>query len=198
MRRFPVYEGLLKHYSSYFRNALKKEWRKGQPKLITMTKDDPEVFRAFFHWILSGKLYHKLNDDGTIPLSVRELLKIYLFGDMRGIPGLRNAVVDLLFQKNCQDWVLPTRDLKYLFDNTREGDVLRKLFVDIAAETYTWSDLKHYGDKFPKDFLIDALLVLHAREVGPGWRSGWTKDQWMQTKKLEICENYHDHPGFKS
>ncbi|KAF2820411.1 hypothetical protein CC86DRAFT_412282 [Ophiobolus disseminans] len=33
------------------------EWLEGQTKTINLTEDDPEVFRAFFHWISNGKLY---------------------------------------------------------------------------------------------------------------------------------------------
>jgi hypothetical protein len=72
----------------------------GQTRTIKLTKDDPEVFRVFFHWMSSGKLYSRLLPDKNIPLTSTTICSIYLFGDIRGIPELCNAAVDLLFQKH--------------------------------------------------------------------------------------------------
>jgi hypothetical protein len=43
------HKGLLTHYPSYFRAAVKEEWSAGG--IITLPEDDPEVFEIVFHAI---------------------------------------------------------------------------------------------------------------------------------------------------
>jgi hypothetical protein len=99
---FDVYEGLLKHYSTYFRTALKEEWAEGQSKTITLACDSPTVFRCFFTWLMIRKLYAQLDSAGRIPVDFDTICEAYVFGDARGIPEFCNASIDILFQKSYQ------------------------------------------------------------------------------------------------
>jgi hypothetical protein len=191
-RTFKVYEALLTHYSSYFRTSLNGRWREARLKTIDLSEDKPEVFQAFFNWLMIGKLYARLTPEGNIPYNSRLICQIYVFGDARGIPELCNAAVDLLFQKNCQSWQIPTPVLQYIYANTPDNCTLRKLLVDDASETYCWTDIHADRDQFPKDFLIDVLRNLRIKELYPGGNQ-LGRGKWIHTKKLEICSKYHDH-----
>jgi hypothetical protein len=46
---FHIHKGLLTHYPSYFRAAVKEEWSAGG--IIALPEDDPEVFEIVFHAI---------------------------------------------------------------------------------------------------------------------------------------------------
>ena len=96
-RKFYAHKGLLAHYSSYFRAALKEEWEEGATKTVTIPEDIPDVSRAFFHWLMTGKLYFALTEDGKIPLSFELICEMFVFGDARGIPEFQDAAIDLLF-----------------------------------------------------------------------------------------------------
>jgi hypothetical protein len=131
---FFAHEGLLRHYSTYFQAALKKEWIGEAVKVIELPDDDLDTFRAFFHYMYSRKLYSCLTDEGNIPLDGCDICYIYVFGDARGAPELCNAALDLLFQKHCQEWTYPTGQLNYVYDETPARSSLRKYLVDFAAQ----------------------------------------------------------------
>jgi hypothetical protein len=184
---------LLKHYSAYFRRALKKEWAEGQSKTVTLAAEDPKVFQAFFNWIMIGRLFGQLDSEGEIPLSHRLICRIYVFGDARGVPELCNAAVDLCFQKCIQGWDYPVHSLSYVYDNTVEDSKLRKFLVRYGMENFDFETLRDDEHCYPKDFLIDLVEELrvqdrtlrHLRTVSAG--------EYTYSKVSEICSQYHDH-----
>ncbi|KAG9188525.1 hypothetical protein G6011_02448 [Alternaria panax] len=188
-----VHEGLLRHYSSYFRTALKKEWVEGKSKKIALSEDDPTVVKAFFNWIFTGKLFGQLTPEGKIPLSQLEIIEIYVFGDVRGAPELCNAAIDLLYQKGMQDWAFPVDALQHVYDNTTDSSLLRKYLVDFAAEKFTFSHLRGNEAIYSKEFLIDLVEVFVSKQVKPAFLSTMSIGKYIHTKKLEICSKYHDH-----
>ncbi|CAO2658107.1 Nn.00g073670.m01.CDS01 [Neocucurbitaria sp. VM-36] len=191
-RTFHVYEGLLKHYSGYFRAALGDHWVEGQLRTIQLYDDNNEVFRTFFHWISTGKLYSKLTSEGKIPHQFHQICQLYVFGDAREIPELCNAAVDLMFQKLCQDLVFPYTELNYIYSNTCDGSALRKLLVTVGVENFSWEGLRQHSRSYPKEFLLDVMELLRDRQTplgGPGMGIG----KWNHTRKLKICSEYHDH-----
>lgn len=193
MRTFPVYEGLLKHYSSYFRAALKKVWIEGQSKSVTLPTEDPEVFRAFFRWISTGKLYSRLAPDGKIPLTFETICEIYVFGDARGAPELCNATINMLFQKCMQDWVYPSSTLDYIYDNTPDKSVLRNFVVDYAVETFSFSDIRLNEPEYPKSFLVSVIKRLVEVDERLCYMNRGPPGNYIHWKKTQICSKYHDH-----
>ena len=200
-REFHVYEGLLSHYSSYFKAAMKDCW--GGLKTIELEDDDPEVFKAFFRWLYTGKLYSALDASGKVPLTMRRICEIYVFGDARGAPELCNAAVDLLIQKMHHEWIFPTTTCSFAYENTLPGSALRKLLVDDAVEHYSFSDLvdpiqRSKGlETYHKDFLGDMLMAFKAltsSSTGCGTLS-YGKADWATYIKPLICSRYHDHPA---
>ncbi|KAI4631818.1 uncharacterized protein J4E87_002524 [Alternaria ethzedia] len=204
-REFHVYSGLLAHYSSYFKAALKNCWR--TPETVNLEDDNPEVFLAFFSWIYTGKLYSALDASGKVPLSTKLICEIYVFGDARGAPELCNATVDLVTQKLHHEWMFPNQDLAYVYENTLHGSALRKVLLDFAVNNFRFSDLvdpiqRSRGlTQYPKDFLGDVLMALMALGSTPIPSSaGYGKlpfgqANWGTYIKPLICSRYHDHPA---
>ncbi|KAI4957355.1 hypothetical protein J4E86_004493, partial [Alternaria arbusti] len=141
-REFHVYEGLLSHYSSYFKAAVKDCWG-----------------------VLSLGLYRKAllrtrrfrGSSSRLPL----IYEIYIFGDARGAPDLCNAAIDLLIQKMNQEWAFPQLHLSYIYENTLTGSALRKVLVDFAIDTSRFTELVDPSQRakemvsYPHEFFAD-------------------------------------------
>ncbi|KAF1914382.1 hypothetical protein BDU57DRAFT_558026 [Ampelomyces quisqualis] len=187
---FQVHAGLLKHYSSYFRNALKESWVEGETKIVRLAADEPANFKTFFHWLYSGKLYYTLTPEGKVPFSDTKICSLYVFGDARGIPEFCNAAVDLLFVRFAHEWAYPATPLRYVYDNTSANSKLRKLLVDLSVGTFAFSDLRSYESRYPKDFLVDVVLRSRELKTWPG--NFEDKKRYLDGKRSQLC-NYHDH-----
>ncbi|KAI4921469.1 hypothetical protein J4E85_008814 [Alternaria conjuncta] len=205
-REFHVYEGLLSHYSSYFKAAVKDCW--GNSKTVELKDDNPEVFQAFFHWVYTGKLYFALDASGEVPLHFPLIYEIYIFGDARGALDLCNAAIDLLIQKMNQEWAFPQLHLSYIYENTLTGSALRKVLVDFAIDTFRFTDLVDPSQRakemvsYPHEFFAELVVAFMALEaepipscVGYATPSGGKTLDWASFIKPLICSRYHDHPA---
>jgi hypothetical protein len=188
---FYAHKGLLEHYSSYFRAALRDVWEEGHTKTVKLPDDDPNVYAAAFRWIYSGKLYTTLTASGDIPLDFPLICDIYVFGDARGIPELCNAAIDLWYQKSVQVWKYPYEHLIYVYESTLPGSQLRRFVVNDATGNYNFNKLEEFFDEFPKEFLADVIMACKKYHCEPGARKASTRD-WQIFCKEELCL-YHDH-----
>ena len=104
---FRIHKGLLRYHPSYFRPALNNNFKESHIEAVELPQDEVDVFQAFYIWIYTHRLHDpqsssvKLSIAGSLkshemPLSARLLCKIYVFGDVRGIPGLKSEAIDLL------------------------------------------------------------------------------------------------------
>jgi hypothetical protein len=193
-RSYFIYEGLLKHCSSYFRTALKEQWKEGATKTIKLTEDDPDVFEIFFHWIFKRTLYSKLSSEGWIPYSSMQLSKLFVFADARGIPELGNAAIDVFVQTYFQRWGSPVPSLNYIYKNTMHGSLLRRVVVDFAVETGRFDFVHSYLADFPKEFLADALVKSFAVDRDFNFTSLKLGLKAYRTAKVKQLCQYHDHP----
>ncbi|KAI4684646.1 uncharacterized protein J4E88_004087 [Alternaria novae-zelandiae] len=205
-RKFYAYKGLLSHYSSYFKAALKDDWKEGTFKTVELKDENPEVFQAFFRWLYTGKLYFALDASGKIPLSEQLICEIYVFGDARGSTDLCNTAIDLLLQKTHQEWKVPLNQIAYVYENTLPGSALRKYLVDDVVETYRFGDLSDLSQReselsrYPQEFLANIVVAFMALGSTPIPSSaGYGKlpfgqANWGTYIKPLICSKYHDHP----
>lgn len=192
---FQVFDGLLKHYSSYFRSALKEEWIGKGAKTIALPFDKPNVFRAFYNWLFARQLYSRLSDDGSIPMSVQLICEVYVFGDVRGVSELCNAAIDLLFQRNSQRWEFPEDSLAYIYDNTTHASPLRTYMVEYGVEKYDYGRSNVGIMDLPQEHLAECLLTLCKQRKQPCYLKDMAIGKYIHTKSLEICSKYHDHTG---
>jgi hypothetical protein len=184
-----IHAGLLTHYSSYFRNALKPEWVEGRTKNIVVSEDSPSMFQIFFLWLYSGKLYSTLAN-GRVPISTRMICTLYIFGDANGIPELCDAAVDLVFQKFANEWAFPAQCLSYIYDHTLASSKLREIFIHLAVYCFSFCNLRSEEECFPKEFLIDVILRSRQSKTWPG--NFQDKETFLDKTASEMCI-YHAH-----
>lgn len=190
-KHYNIHAGLLKHYSSYFRNGLKEGWKEGATRTFALVDEDPNIFQLFFHWIYSDRLYSTLTKDDKIPVSMADLCALFVFGDARGIPELCNTVIDTMFQKFANEWTYPCSCLTKVYDNTLHGSKLRKIFVDLGLETHDFTEMRKSEDLYPKEYLMDVVLRSREKKIWPGNFSN--KERFLKVKATALCFEYHDH-----
>lgn len=188
-QEFFVHKGLICHYSTYFKNAFTGEFQEGHTGVVELANDSVAVFKAFYSWTYIRKLFEPVSEVGKVPLTSEILTRLYVFGDARGIPSLKNASINALIDKIANEWNIPTPSIPYIYDNTPESCHLRKLAVDMVIFTgYTGAQLKalklnhHYTTDFLKDLAAALLDITWGRPT-------MTRDTW---RKRDRCQ-YHDH-----
>lgn len=191
-REFCLHKGLLSYHSSYFQAALNSRCAEGLYGVVHLPEDDVEVFQAFYYWLYTRKLFDLhagrayASKTDTTNIEWMLICKIFVFGDARGIPGLKNAAVDLTVAKFVQMWAFPIETVRFVFDNTQESSPLRKLLVDMALESGDLDQMRQYRGYFTKDFLVDMVVTTQkSNRVA----SVTSKEQWAARN---LCI-YHDH-----
>lgn len=72
-----VHANILTQSSEFFQTALKKEWREGQTRTITMPDDDSETVAAYLNVLYRGKLPEQPEGIYT---AYRSCSKLYVLG----------------------------------------------------------------------------------------------------------------------
>ena len=190
---------LLVWHSSYFAAALDPDGSFVSSGADAIhIDDDIATFEAFSCWIYTGRLQ---DPPGTTITTVEEyrearpwllsntrLCQIWIFADMRGIPALKNVAVDMIHWKVG----LPGRHLPasidYVYENTTEGSLLRKLLV----EAYAWNVSFVWFLAFDRSLLtIDFVMDLMPFFITRGRDDVPREDEW---KVIHRCR-WHDHSG---
>jgi len=152
-RTFLVLEEPLTYCSSYFRTVLALPVIKGEVNQVMLPEEDPQVFADFHSWL----------SDKQIPNSAVTFVRvfdIYALGERLGIPDLCNSAIDAIFSMLTLEWDMPWKhwvrerlcfefvfqhsvwhDMEYVYKNTTETSVLRKLIREFAAETLIWPSI---------------------------------------------------------
>jgi hypothetical protein len=184
-----VHKGLICHYSEYFRGAFEGGFKESEG-LVTLGDEDEEAFLAFFAWLYKGKIVEDTSKfDLASPKDTSLLAKIYVFGDARGIPVLRNAAIDLFITKRAGKHS-PIDIISYIYENTPENDNFRKLFVDLFAYCPHLNPrffcTPNEESKYPHRFLFEVLAAT----------MGSVNKQKPAVNQEDLNSNkcrYHDH-----
>jgi hypothetical protein len=152
------------------------------------------VFDAFYCWLYTSRLADPPSESATASLdstylSPLLLCKLWIFADMRGIPALANAAIDMYHERIAASWSTNTHVIPFIYENTARGARLRKLAVDsitLTKEFAYW--LEPMENRLGVEFLLEAIPVLarrgdQSRSIG---RAKWVG--------LDRCV-WHDHGG---
>ena len=127
---------------------------------IHLAEDRPTVFARFVLWLYHGDILEA--DETAKDVDWRLMIDLFLFGQVRGIPELQNDIVDMTVKKELDDYIIPTQQLNYIYENTNEGSPLRRFFVDFMAHRAVLDDPKLFPEElmtqFPKEFLRDLVV----------------------------------------
>ncbi|KAF2493990.1 hypothetical protein BU16DRAFT_582997 [Lophium mytilinum] len=206
---FRIHKGVLSYHSSYFAAALEGQFKEGNTGVVELEDDEVEVFHAFYCWIYTRRLRDPLSsplhkdalpqNSAETTLSDLLLCKIYIFGDMRGIPGLQNNALDALHKNILLSWrTLSASIVNYVYSNTVEKSQLRCFIVQLNISGYhdlcefVEKRLKKDRNNYPMDFVIDILQIISTKDKSGAWpRVKHLQETWA---KLDRCE-FHDHSG---
>lgn len=121
---------LLAWHSSSFAAALgREEFARNRDEEMQIN-DNVDAFQAFGCWIYTGRLQDPpassfvVGDTGLVPDDLYpsrfRLREIWVFGDTRGIPGIKNAAIDKLHEKYTVDWAVTdfSPAMRYAYENT--------------------------------------------------------------------------------
>lgn len=160
-----VHKDLLTFYSDYFRGALNGSFREAIESKISLPDVCVETMELFVHFI-----YNRCLADGAgHKLSWEQLVEVWLFGDKHLIPSLQNSAMDALIMKNKTENVIPTKNVKVIYENTLSSSPLRKFILDLV----TYIDIDRLmdtdnGSRWSHESLMDlARALYHKRTVKP-------------------------------
>jgi hypothetical protein len=163
-------------------------------------EEDIATFDAFHCWLYTGRLKDPLESTQDIAaddvyIKANQFCKIWVFADMRGIPAMGNAAIDMMHERVSAEWnVFQRRSIDYIYKNTTQGSKLRGFVVDLQTKIQSFDvSNKQVTEKgINSEFLLEAVPAL-ARQGEKHKRistSAWTK--------LNRCQ-WHDYsrPGGK-
>lgn len=148
---FVVPQELLTEKSEFFRTTCSKEVRLYDGPHIMIQDVDPEIFKAYLHWVYRGMVAVSSGFDGQ-PRSaaqaeptIKELVELWLLADRFSDSKLRNSTMDALREvagsiyKADADWTaaFPPSMTVRIWPSTTKGRALRRFVVDIYQSRVT-------------------------------------------------------------
>ncbi|KAF2627573.1 hypothetical protein BU25DRAFT_341250, partial [Macroventuria anomochaeta] len=136
------------------------------------------------------------------------LVNIWVFADLRGIPALGNAAIDMLHERVLTGRGLSTEMIKSLFEETAAGSKLRSYVVNLHKANVSLDSVISYSNSYTPEFLCDVLPAIQAdgirwmhtvdflHDVLPSLTRKTPDDHMDRSKmmKLNRCQ-WHDHSG---
>ncbi|EUC35097.1 hypothetical protein COCCADRAFT_91597, partial [Bipolaris zeicola 26-R-13] len=174
-----VHQSVLCQSSSFFQNAMKKEWAgsKDKPHVINLPEDCTETVKIYIEWLYSNeipaKLYmtHKANkSNGEQEAREAEknfivLAKAYIFGEKIIDSVFTEEVSEKMQEILATSMGWPTAEcVKMIYEWTPSNSPLRRLITSNLEDTL-WEDELNSGildflDTYPQQALVDALKAI--------------------------------------
>jgi hypothetical protein len=138
-----VHANYIARHSAFFKTALKKEWREGQTRTISLPTDDYETVTDYMRFIYSDKVPSTQTEDvmgasTTSHFAAQKfvpLAKLYVLGHKLMDDAVKKAVVRELHQHSTQcrcGKCFPDHEtVNIIYSGTMEGDPVRRLLIDI-------------------------------------------------------------------
>ena len=183
-QEFNIHKELLCNISPYFSAALKGNFKEAKEQKIEMLEEDPKAFAYFQLWAYTGCIITEHESEKDITETM--LIRLYVFAEAHCIPRLQNAAIDLLVDRIASLNVIPVNSLAFVYANTAESSLLRRLFVDELATTCHLHNPKWFKEStrsiYPADFLFD-LIIAQSERVG--------KERVSTTHFKKVRSDYH-------
>lgn len=132
-----------------------------------MPKDDVAAFERFQLWLYTKGL---LEDGESVDdISWDTLLDFYILGEVRGIPGLQNEIIDVSIDKSDHENEIPTTLLPRIYEETPQSCALRRLMVDWHAYSANLDDRNWFTKELEncsKEFFVDLVYTFHEIKMG--------------------------------
>lgn len=205
-----IHQLLLRRFSDFFSASLSEPWVGSERRTIELPNECVEVVQLVCSWIYTKCLLKDGCQLPYIPVADQELLstdlrwdefsvkeythlcEVYTFADQRLMPGLKNAVIDLLVAVLCLLQTKPIPILALVAANTPRDSALMRLLINFIVMTSDAATLcslvrtsVHRGIT-TDDMLVTILDVArrakHEKALLPL--------EWVN--QLDLCK-FHDH-----
>ncbi|KAF2427244.1 hypothetical protein EJ08DRAFT_616112 [Tothia fuscella] len=146
LKEFALHKGLLCHHSLYFKTLSNGRWPQSDKAVLDLPDDDLEACESCLSWLYTRRLGFEVQATGDSlearVIATREkfwrLCKVYVLGDMRGIPALQNtadeAFIETWVHSGCR--MFPGNEVtSWLYDNTGKDCGMRKLITHTYARS---------------------------------------------------------------
>jgi hypothetical protein len=182
--KFRVFEAVIRKSSTFFDNAMKRDWAtsRPEPRLIDLTDQDPEIFKIYLHWLYFKTFPTVLTENSaTNTTSNTEFVtlgKCYVMGEMLMDIGFKNAVLDALLDSITNQPYYEARfpgqhAIGIIYDGTLEGAPARRLLVDLWVTEATENWAEYMTSDMPAAFTQDLARALLGRKrkksLGRSW-----------------------------
>ena len=191
---FNIHSDILCKASPFFTSAFmgsgEGEFLEKSKKSMNLPEDDPEAIDRLIQWIYVKHFrFHKYaigksNNYGSVPLM--QLATLYVVADKYGVLGLKNEVIDHLWEllgRTQNEVKVDDKIIEYVYENTLAGSKLRKLLVHWQANS---TSLRHKNktklvQEFP-EYAADLLARMSSCRPNP----------WLESNGKTA---YHEHTG---
>lgn len=129
-----------------------------------------EVIHLLVRW-LNGNVVgphgkNVLRHANKTPQYQDRLASLWVLAGRIGLPGLQNDAIDMLEERIGFDKNILTKYFGFVFENTVEGDALRRYIVDICTSTTFSDDIFKYFPEALWQEIDDALGTIHEDDAG--------------------------------
>ena len=183
---------MLSQHSSFFDAAFNGRFREASENSVTLAEESEATFVLFLAWLYTQTLI-SVRDGKDSPCSIKELIRLHVFGDKLGIPNLKNLAMDTLIEHliGGNSTEIVQKMFSYtaeIYENSPENSPLRRLLVDLMISECHMPDeiiSNPHLTSWSPDLLRD-LVVASAPDT-----KAKTRDR-VASFAVYTCK-YHDH-----
>lgn len=200
---FSMSRPLLRWHSAYFNAALDPDGgfvERGQE--VFEIEEDIEAFETFRSWMFTttlgdapspaqngGAATAQTTQTGTSARTNMRVkyCKAWILGESRGVPGLKNAVIDALHKDDWNNWALSVKEMSYVYNNTMPNAALRRYLTEFISRTMAIKEVAALSaekkQRIPRELIWD-LIGLWSKRTTVISRKTWASQDRCQ---------WHDH-----
>jgi hypothetical protein len=199
---FFIHEELVRASSTFFEDALSKDWEEKQERMVRLPGVDIEAFHIYVKWLYSGRFYAVKEGDKDINKRTgsrmdRELKRwsrCYELGNFLQDVDFKDAMIDVMIERMKEgNSGYRTRIAETLYTNSGPDSAHRIFAVDIVINL--WHDEDLIADylchkSHPVEYLND-LIVAMATYL----RDGIPNEAPAEFFQTDSHCSYHEHTG---
>jgi hypothetical protein len=159
---------------------------------LSFPQEDPTLFKTFLDFLTTGTLRHtNLRERSPLKHFSRFLAELYALASFLQAHAMRNAIIDMFFTRiYLKPSSLPWESIADIYAHTRATSSLRNLTIQFILNLGSARKMDRYEAHLPRGFLVDCLAVAAEDGTVPFHAD---VDEWLETKKRGLCEEYHVH-----
>ncbi|KAF7917212.1 uncharacterized protein EAE98_010317 [Botrytis deweyae] len=175
LQDFGVHKSLICHCSPFFKAAFTSGFEETTTGIIKLADVDVEVFELFFQWLYTQQIGEP-EEDAIEPALLDNkskayhdykilfgtFLRLYVFADMIKVPTLKNECIEKLslMGDEAKEFLTESENVQYVWENTREGDLIRKLFIDAIIWDWGVTSFQKTLDQLSEEVRLAILLAM--------------------------------------